>query len=164
MTSSLSSIFSSSECEDLKNLLKNPRDDFQRIVSLLESKVEESQKGLREIDEKYHSLIEGLTHVGIGIDIVSKDHEILFQNQVLKDKFGECKEKYCFESYMGLVKPCKFCPMENALRYNRIERVELNATDGRTYEIISAPYPNRDGIIDKVAEVVIDITERKLVE
>jgi len=164
MTSSTLNVFSPSEYEKLKNLLKNPKDDFQEIVSLLEKKVEESKKQLRELDEKYHSLIDGLTHVGIGIDIVSKDYKVLFQNQVLKERFGDCREKNCYSSYMSLENPCEFCPMEEALKYNRVERIELIAADGRSYELISAPYPNRDGTIDKVAEVVIDITERKQAE
>ncbi len=164
MTSPALNVFSPSESANLKSLLKNPDDDFQEIVSLLKRKVIESKKQLLELDEKYHSLIDGLTHVGIGIDIVSKDYKILFQNQVLKERFGDCREKNCYSSYMSLENPCEFCPMEEALKYNRVERIELKAADGRFYELISAPYPNRDGTIDKVAEVVIDITERKKAE
>lgn len=164
MTSSALNVFSPSEYEKLKNLLKNPEDDFQEIVFLLEKKVEESKKQLTELKEKYHSLIDGLTHVGIGIDIVSKDYEVLFQNQVLKERFGDCRGKNCYKSYMSLIKPCEFCPMEEALKYNRVERTELVAADGRSYELISAPFPNQDGSVDKVAEVVIDITDRKQAE
>jgi len=164
MTISALNVFSPSEYEKLKNLLKNPEDDFQEIAFLLEKKVEESGKQLIELKEKYHSLIDSLTHVGIGIDIVSKDHEVLFQNQVLKERFGDCRGKICYRSYMGLKEPCEFCPMEEALKYNRVERTELVATDGRSYELISAPFPNQDGSVDKVAEVVIDITDRKQAE
>ena len=164
MTSSALNVFSPSEYEKLKNLVKNPKDDIQEIVFLLEKKVEESKKQLTELNEKYLSLINGLTHVGIGIDIVSKDYEVLFQNQVLKERFGDCRGKNCYRSYMDLIKPCEFCPMEEALKHNRVEHIELEAADGRAYELISAPYPNRDGTIDKVAEVVIDITERKKIE
>ena len=164
MSSSVLNVFSLSECENLKKLLKNPKEDFQEILSLLETKVEESNKQFRELNEKYHSLVDGLTHVGIGIDIVSNDYEVLFQNQVLKERFGDCRGKNCYRSYMNLEKPCEFCPMEEALKYNRVERIELKAADGRFYELISAPYPNQDGTIDKVAEVVIDITERKKAE
>ena len=164
MVSSVLNVFSSSEREHLKRFLKKPDKDFQEIISLLEKKVQESNKQLSELNEKYHSLVDGLSHVGIGIDIVSNDYEILFQNQVLKERFGDCKGKNCYRSYMDLGNPCEFCPMEEALKYNKVEHTELNAADGRSYELISAPYPNSDGTIDKVAEVVIDITERKGIE
>lgn len=157
-------IFSPSESEKLKHLLKNPEEDLQYILSLLEDKIVENCKYSRDIEEKYRSLIDGLTHAGIGIDIVNKDHKIIFQNQVLIERFGANNRKSCYLSYMGLEKPCESCPMEEALKYNRVERTELNIPNGRSYEIISAPYPNQDGSIDKVAEVVIDITERKKVE
>lgn len=41
-----SNVFSLSECEGLKNLLKNPEDDFQEVISLLEKKVLETQREL----------------------------------------------------------------------------------------------------------------------
>ncbi|MFX0022517.1 MAG: PAS domain S-box protein [Candidatus Hermodarchaeota archaeon] len=164
MTSLELNIFSPSETELIKNLLKNPDKDFKKIVLLLEKKTTESINQSLEIEEKYHSLIDGLTHLGIGIDIISEDHDVIFQNEVLKERFGDCIGKNCYRSYMNLKEPCDFCPMEEALKHNRIERRELYGTDGRTYEIISAPYPNKNGSIDKVAEVVIDITDRKNVE
>ncbi len=161
MTSLEISIFSASESEKLRHLLKNPEEDLQRILSLLEKKVEKNNLHLGELNEQYHSLIDCLTHVGIGIDIVNKDYEVIFQNHVLKERFGDLRGKNCYKSYMGLKEPCEFCPMEEALKHNKVERTELGATDGRTYELISAPYPNQDGSIDKVAEIVIDITNRK---
>ena len=104
MSNVKSNIFSSSEEEQLKSLLKNPEQDLEEIISLLERKVEERSNPLRETDEKYQSLIDGLTHVGIGIDIVNKDYEVLFQNQILKERFGDCVGKNCFRSYMDLEK------------------------------------------------------------
>ncbi len=161
MLNSISNVFSLPECEKLKKILKNPEDDFQEIISLLERKVEESNKQFNELEEKYHSLINGLTNVGIGIDIVTKDYRVLFQNQVLKERFGDCRDKKCYKEYMGLEEPCKFCPMEKALKYNSVEHTELTGIYGNDYELISAPFPNPDGSTDKVVEVVTDITEHK---
>jgi PAS domain S-box-containing protein len=161
MASSALSMFSSSERDYLKKLLKKPDKDFEEIISILETKVQENTRQFIELEEKYKSIIDGLTHVGIGIDIVSKDYRVLFQNQTLKERFGDSRGKKCYSSYLGLKNPCEFCPMEEALKYNRIERFELDTADGKSYELISAPYPNQDGTIDKVAEVVIDITDRK---
>ncbi|MFX1237303.1 MAG: PAS domain S-box protein, partial [Promethearchaeota archaeon] len=116
------------------------------------------------ISEKYNSLMEALNRVGIGIDIVSKDHKILYQNQTLKKKFGDCVGRSCYEKYMNLRQPCEFCPMERAIKNNVVESLELTGADGRDYELFSAPLPNPDGMIDRVAEVIIDITERKNAE
>ncbi|MFX1532391.1 MAG: PAS domain-containing protein, partial [Promethearchaeota archaeon] len=164
MASSILSVFSSSERNYLKKLLKEPEKDFEEIISILDKKVQENTKQFIELDEKYKSIIDGLTQVGIGIDIVNKDYRVLFQNQVLKERFGDFQGKKCYSNYIGLKNPCELCPMEEALKYNRVERCELDGVDGRSYELISAPYPNQDGTIDKVVEIVIDITDRKKAE
>ena len=70
-----SNVFSLSESEELKNLLKNPEDDFQNIISLLEKKVFENTEKVIESEKKYRSLITVLTNIGFGIDIVSMDHK-----------------------------------------------------------------------------------------
>ncbi|MFX1376816.1 MAG: ATP-binding protein [Promethearchaeota archaeon] len=160
----MSNVFSLSESEELKKVLKNPEDDLQKIISLLKRKLVESISKISKSEEKYRSLITVLTNIGFGIDIVSKNYEILYQNQVLKELFGDCIGKICYERYMGRDTQCSFCQMEETLKYNEIKSNELKGVDGRIYEIISAPYPNPDGTYDKVLEIVIDITERKIVE
>ena len=159
-----SNVFSLSESEQLKNLLKNPDDDFQTVISLLEKKVDENTKKIIESEKKYRSLINALTNIGLGKDIVSKDYKIIYQNQVLKENFGDCLGELCYEKYMGIENQCEFCQMEETLKYNEINRNELKGVDDGIYEIISAPYPNADGTFDKVLEVIIDITEAKNVE
>jgi len=118
-------IFSSSECKDLKNILKDPEDNFQKLILLLEKKIIERTKLISESEKKYRSLITVLTNIGFGIDIISKDHEILYQNQVLKEKFGDNLEELCFEKYMGEKSPCDFCQMEHTLKYDEVKRNEL---------------------------------------
>ncbi len=148
----------------LSNILKNPVQDSIKLVSILKSKVLESTAKLKESEERYRSLIEGLNLVGIGIDIVDRDYNVLFQNNVLKERFGNIANKLCYEKYMDLKEPCEFCPMIKAIKNNQVESEELIAGDGRNYKLISAPYPNRDGTIDKAVEVVLDISEQKGME
>ncbi len=118
----------------------------------------------KDINEKYNALMDALNLAGIGIDIVNKDHTILYQNKTLKEKFGNCVGNSCYEKYMALNKPCVFCPMKKAIENNTIETLELEGLDNRIYELISVPLTNPDGNINKVAEVVIDITNRKKTE
>jgi PAS domain S-box-containing protein len=124
-------------------------------------KVEEK---LKESEEKYRYLMDGITSVGIGIDIVTKDYKVLFQNQVLKEKFGDITGKLCYEEYMGLKAPCDFCPMIKALKNNTIESTELIGVDGSNYELFSAPYLDSDRTSEKAIEIVMNITERKQAE
>ena len=114
--------------------------------------------------DKLQLLMEGLSQAKIGIDIIGLDYKIISYNRVLKDRFGDLMGKICYKEFMGLDKPCSFCPMIKAIKNNNVERIELKANDGRDYEITSAPLPGKDGIVDKAIEVINDITERKQAE
>ncbi len=114
--------------------------------------------------DKLRILIETLSKVDIGINIFNTKYEVLFQNQFLTEKYGDLTGKICFQEYRGLSEPCDFCPMIKAIETNEIYRGELKGVDGRDYTIISAPFLNPDGTIDKVIEVVIDISEKKKAE
>ncbi|HHE47045.1 MAG TPA: PAS domain S-box protein, partial [Bacteroidetes bacterium] len=114
--------------------------------------------------DQLHSLMAGLSRIGLGIDIVGVDYRVFFQNQYLKDRFGDLAGKLCYENYLGLTEPCDCCPMVAAVKNNRVEFAELVSSDGRHYEVSSAPLPNPDGTVNKAIEVIRDITEKKRME
>jgi PAS domain S-box-containing protein len=109
-------------------------------------------------------LMDGLATTGIGVDVVGVDYRILHQNKTLKEAFGDLTGKLCYENYMGLDIPCDPCPMAVAIKNGKVEKAEMTGSDGRHYEILSAPLPSVDGVVDKAIEVVLDITERKRAE
>jgi PAS domain S-box-containing protein len=120
-----------------------------------------AQDALRSERDKLAALMDGLARTEIGIDIVGVDYRILFQNRTLKERFGDLTAEFCYEKYMGRQEPCDLCPMVKAIESNNVESVELTGTDGRDYQLFSAPLPNPDGTVDKVIETVVDITERR---
>jgi len=111
--------------------------------------------------DKLRSLVDGLGRTEVGIDIIGIDHKIHFQNRVLEERFGGLDGKPCYMKYMGGEKPCPDCPMASAVNLNRLESRELVGQDGRDYRVLSAPYANPDGTVDRVIEVIIDVTERR---
>jgi len=143
----------------VKDKKGNITESRSMVIDITKRKLAELK--LLESEENYKSLIEGLTRTGIGIDIVSNSYDVLYQNQVLLNRFGEIIGTKCFKSYLGENDPCQSCPMIKALKSKEVERLELEGKDGRYYEIISAPLYNPDGSIDKAIEVIIDMTDRK---
>ncbi len=142
------------------------KDKLDKSVGMMASFVDitkrvKAEQDLRSERDRYESLMEGLAATGIGVDIVSVNYHVLWQNRALSEKFGDMTGKLCYESYMNLTKPCNFCPMRKAITRNRVEKVERLAADGRNYELFSAPLPNPDGTVDKVIEVILDITDMK---
>ncbi len=134
---------------------------YVNIYGLDTTERKKAEETLRSERDKLQTLMGGLALTGIGIDVISIDYRVLFQNQTLIKRFGDITGKLCYEKYMGLKKPCDFCTMTKAIRNKKVESVELTAIDGRSYELLSAPLMNPDGTVDKVIEVVKDITENK---
>ncbi|MGB2815195.1 MAG: PAS domain S-box protein, partial [Dehalococcoidales bacterium] len=135
---------------------------FGTMQDVTERKQAEEQ--LKAERDKLQAMMSGLARSGIGIDIVSQDYRVRFQNETLQERFGNIIGKLCYEHYMALKEPCDFCPMVKAIRTNEIESVELTGADGRDYELLAAPLPNPDGTIDQAIEVIRDVTERKQAE
>jgi PAS domain S-box-containing protein/putative nucleotidyltransferase with HDIG domain len=113
---------------------------------------------------RFKSLIEGLAGTRIGIDIVGLDYKIYYQNSVLENGFGNVIGKTCYEVYMDRNRPCDNCNINKAVKEKKVVEVEARGRDNRYYKVLSAPFPNPDGTIDKVIEVVIDETERRKIE
>jgi PAS domain S-box-containing protein len=111
--------------------------------------------------DKLRSLVDGLGRTEVGIDIIGIDHKIHFQNRVLEERFGVLDGKPCHVKYMGAETPCPDCPMTSAINLNRLESRQLLGQDGRDYRVLSAPFANPDGTVDRVIEVIIDTTERR---
>ena len=114
-----------------------------------------------DIDEKYRAILEALDRVGIGIDIIDRNYNVVFQNNILKERFGDSTGKNCYENYMKSNGPCDFCKIRTVMETNQVENIELTGADGRIYNLISAPLKNPDGKVDKVAEIILDITDQK---
>ena len=121
----------------------------------------QTEETVRQERDKLQALMGGLARTGIGVDVVSSDHRVQFQNRVLNEEFGDLTDKLCYEEYMGREQPCEPCPMRMALASNSVELAELTAINGREYEVLAAPLTNPDGSSDTAIEVVRDITERK---
>jgi len=149
-------------------MVKRPTyEELRQRVKELEREATELRRAkemFRLKRDKLQSLMDGLSRAEIGIDIIGVDYAVLFQNQILEERFGSLTEQLCYEKFMGLEEPCEFCSMIKAVRNNKEERIELIAKDGRNYEVLSSPLPNPDGTVDKVIEIVRDITDRKRAE
>jgi len=138
----------------------------QRVKELEKEAVERkrAKEALKSEKDKLQALMDGLARTQIGVDIVGTDYKVLFQNQTLKERFGDLTGELCHKKYMELEKPCDFCPMIDAIKSGKVESVQLTAANGRNYELFSASLPNPDGTVEKVIEVVLDTTERKRAE
>ena len=120
----------------------------------------QTEEALRSEHDKFRGMLSAL---GDGVDIINKNYIIEFQNELLRERYGDKIGEKCFSTYMGLERPCDFCSIQEAIRTGHPTRIELVAPDGGNYELNSSPFRDVDGEV-KVIELVRDITERKQAE
>lgn len=119
------------------------------------------EKAITHQKELLNTIITNMTD---GLLLIDKNYRIQFMNRSLIQIFGDQTGKVCYESLMGLEKPCDFCPVEMILNNRKPGRNFITRTlRGRTLEI-SASVLKRKGEEPRVIEVVRDITERKRLE
>ncbi len=135
---------------------------LEEVAPLLAVAIEKAkaEEGLRTERDKLHGILSSFAD---GVDIVSRDYRVQFQNKFLTDRFGDLTGRLCYEGYMARNEPCEFCPMVKAIANSRTESVELVTADGRNYELLATPFVDIDGET-KAIEVFRDITERKQAE
>ncbi len=117
-----------------------------------------------DIIDKDNPLISTLSSVGVSISIVNIQYKILFEDKVLKEKFGDNIGDQCYKKYMARDRPCESCPFGKIIKNKSVEKTELVGADGRFYELVSKPLTNSNGTVDKVIEVVMDVTDRRMKE
>jgi len=117
----------------------------------------QAEEMLRTERDKFQGM---LAAMGEGVYIVNQDFIIEYQNDMLKERFGNNIGKKCYEAYAGSDKPCRKCPIQEAIKTGKVEQVEFVATDGRNYETNFAPFDDVDGVTKAIA-LVKDVTEKK---
>ncbi len=119
-----------------------------------------AEEALRSERDKLQGVINAL---GERMYIVTQDFVIEYQNDILKERFGDVIGKKCHAVYMQSDRPCKPCPVNRMIKSGEVQHAELVASDGRSYEIISSPFIDVDGSV-KAIELAKDVTDKKALE
>jgi len=105
--------------------------------------------------------------VGDGITVHDKDFRIIYQNQVMKDIFGDCLGKTCYAAYNQSRDVCPECPVATCFssgEVHTVERIVNIAEKTFVFETCASPIRDNNGIIVAAVEVVRNATERKEAE
>jgi PAS domain S-box-containing protein len=134
----------------------------QQVADLEKSAVERKRTEtlLQSQKNKFEGIIASLAD---GLDIITRDYRINYQNKLLKDRFGDLTGELCYEGYMARKTPCESCPMTKAIETGITQSSVMTGADGRSYQVTATPFQDIDGET-KVIEIVQDITERKRAE
>ncbi len=116
------------------------------------------EKILRAERDKFQVMLEAM---GQGMHILNSDFTIEYQNDVLRELFGDQIGHTCYEVYKGRNEPCDVCRMHDAITTGQVQRTEEIMRNGRHYSQSYAPFKDIDGE-DKCLILLNDITEEKM--
>jgi len=115
------------------------------------------QNQLRTERDKFHAMLSALDQ---GLHILTRDYEVVFQNENLRKAFGDKIGEKCHKVYKNRDEPCENCQMQEALDCLEIRRGELIMDDGRWYQQSYVPFKDVDDEI-KALILLRDITDEK---
>jgi len=100
-----------------------------------------------------------------GLDIIDSDFNIVYIDPEWKKVYGDNKGRKCYEYFMGRDRVCSDCGAQKALETKTpfVSEELLSKEGGRPVQVTTIPFQGSDGRW-MVAEVNVDITERKLWE
>jgi two-component system NtrC family sensor kinase len=146
------------------------RDAKGNIVSCLEvarnvterKQVEEAlQAGKNKLESVINAMEDGLT-------IQDKDYNIIYQNKLVRELFGDRLGEKCYRVYEGQEKLCDGCPVKKAFRdgqsHTSERRVVLPSGEVTFWENTANPVRDAEGKIVSCLEITRNITERKRAE
>ncbi|MFA5164960.1 MAG: PAS domain S-box protein [Candidatus Omnitrophota bacterium] len=120
-------------------------------------------------EEKIHDLNKQIEFIlgatKTGLDIIDSDYNLVYVDPEWQKVYGDPAGKKCYEYFMGKGEECRECGVRKALETKKVVVTEevLAREGNRPIQVTSIPFQGKDGKWS-VAEVNVDITERKRIE
>ncbi len=141
----------------------------RRLIQGIFRDVTERNKTREKIEQERKTLELVTRHTGTGLSIISKDYHIIWANKYLEQLRGELKGKQCYLKLSEYTDVCPNCGVKEVFDTGKdkvIHEQFVIAKDGTKHwlEISASPIRDTHNNIVAVAEMSIDITERKKAE
>ncbi len=145
-------------------LARKEYQDKQRIQRLYE----ELERNKIELEQERDKLSKILMGIDAALVLLNVDQKIIWVNKVSEKWFGPLEtlqNQLCSTALWKTDEICEDCPAERCLKSGKIESKEIEirreSKDIRSYRITAAPLFNEEGKIDRILELIQDITQEK---
>ncbi|MFA5365043.1 MAG: PAS domain S-box protein [Candidatus Bathyarchaeia archaeon] len=141
----------------------------RRLLQGIFRDITERNKTREKIKQERKTLEMVTTHTGAALAVISKDYHIIWANKFLEKLCGELKGKLCYCALSDNKGICPKCGVKEIIETGKdkvIHEQIVSSNDGtkRCLEITAVPIRDINGNINSVAEMSIDITDRKNAE
>ena len=127
--------------------------------------ITEQTKAEEEVKELQRQIEFILGAAKTGLDIIDKDFNLRYVDPAWQRIYGPYEARKCYEYFMGRDRMCPDCGIPEALKTRQVNVTEeiLTREGNRPIEVTTIPFQAEEGEW-LVAEVNVDITERKRLE
>jgi len=134
----------------------------------LRREIDDRKRAEEELQEERNKLKSIVGAIGDGLSIQDLDYNISYQNDVLKNLFGDRVGEKCYLVYEGKDMVCDGCPVKMAYKdgnSHASERSAIMPSEGIAFwENIANPIRDAGGKIISCLEIARNITDRKQAE
>ena len=131
------------------------------LVGTLRNQTIKSQQLEAVISSERDKLLRIVGGMADGVVITGPDYRIRLVNSKMVNAFGEGIGLTCHKYLRNLDAPCQQdCHIPDVINNEEIMKWECTFPDGKTYEVVAAPYVDTDGTVCQIS-IFRDITERK---
>ena len=132
-----------------------------RPYALLFRNLKQSEEALRESEEKYRSMMEGMKDP---VYICSPDYRVTYMNPAMIQRTGaDLAGEPCYKVIHERDERCPWCVHEKIQRGDHAETTVVSPKDGRSYHVSHSPLFHTNGSISKMT-IFTDITQQKRTE
>jgi PAS domain S-box-containing protein len=123
----------------------------------------------KQAEDRLNSVMHRMEHIleatKTGLDIIDRNYNLRYVDPGWAKRYGNWDGRKCYEYFMGRDTPCLGCGIQRAFETGeKIVSEEVLANEGnKPIQVTTIPYQDERGEW-LVAEVNVDITERKLAE
>ncbi|MEW6171346.1 MAG: HD domain-containing phosphohydrolase, partial [Candidatus Omnitrophota bacterium] len=141
---------------------KQAEDELRIHRNNLEELVKERTSRIQELNRQTEFIL-GATKTGL--DIIDSDFNIIYVDPAWQKVYGSPIGKKCYEYFMDRNSECPDCGIRKALETKTtiVTEETLKKENNRPIQVTTIPFQDKDGKW-LVAEVNVDITERKKIE
>jgi len=118
------------------------------FVGVLRNRSEQCHLLEATIRKERDVLLGILAGMADGVLIIGPDYNIRFANQNMAKYLGDGTGQLCYKYLYDLDAPCpKVCKMPEVVEKRQVAQWEHSFADGRTCEVVAAPYVDADGVV-----------------
>ena len=136
---------------------------FFKEVQVKMGELRQSNRELRREQQHVQAILDGITDI---VAVIAPDYRIRSVNYSFFDLYqtSSPEDELCYKVFRDREKPCRDCPLREALAANRVCRQNaIVAVDGRNrhFAITASPLRNAEGLPTDILIVKRDVTLEK---